>query len=275
MQTSKLPKQATNNTQRIQMAQDYITQLQLGENQQAENLLQEINQLNTKPSDQDLYSRVGKLTRDLHDSMSSFMNDTRIHMMTNEDMPDARQRLQHVVDLTEQSAHTTMTLIENSNPLLSQLRERATVLQQQLHSYKNKQRVNNTLSNDKPGDAGQERNGSMYLNEEIDAFLHLVSSSSKNITKNLNEIMLAQNYQDLTGQVIQRVSTLVQEVENNLLILLQSGNEQIATEQLDVNIKSKENKNNRGYGPAVPGVSKGDVLHSQEEVDDLLSSLGF
>ena len=275
MQASKLPKQATNNTQRIQMAQDYITQLQLGENQQAENLLQEINQLHTKPSDQDLYSRVGKLTRELHDSMSSFMNDTRIHMMTNEDMPDARQRLQHVVDLTEQSAHTTMTLIENSNPLLSQMREKATVIQQQLHSYKNKQRVNNTLSNDKPGDTGQERNGSMYLNEEIDAFLHLVSSSSINITKNLNEIMLAQNYQDLTGQVIQRVSTLVQEVENNLLTLLQSDNEKIADEQLDVNIKSKENQNNSGYGPAVPGVSKGDVLHSQEEVDDLLSSLGF
>ena len=257
MKTSGLAKQATNNAQRIQIAQDYITQLQLGENQQAEILLQEINQLSTNPSDQNLYSRVGKLTRELHDSMSNFMNDARIHMMTNEDMPDARQRLQHVVDLTEQAAHTTMTLIEQSNPLLSQLQQRAAVLQQQLNACKNNQRTDDSI----------------YLNEEISAFLHLVSSSAKNIIKNLNEIMLAQNFQDLTGQVIQRVSTLVQEVENNLLALLQAGDEK--TGGKESNQESKTELNNKGYGPAVPGVTKGDVLHSQEDVDDLLSSLGF
>ena len=257
MQSSRLAKQVTNNTQRIQMAQDYITHLQSGENQQAEILLQEINRLNTKPSDQDMYSRVGQLTRELHDSMSNFMNDTRIHMMTNEDMPDARQRLQHVVDITEQSAHTTMTLIEQSNPILSQLQKRAAVLQQQLHSGQNNQ------------GAGE----SLYQNEEIDAFLQLVLSSAKNIIKNLNEIMLAQNFQDLTGQVIQRVSTLVQEVENNLLALLQAGDEKTGCKES--NQESKTEPNNKGYGPAVPGVTKGDVLHSQEDVDDLLSSLGF
>ncbi len=133
-----------------------------------------------------------------------------------------------------------------------------------------------------------------FLSEEMTAFLHLVSSSSKKISSDLNEIMMAQNYQDLTGQVIQKVSTLVQEVEKNLLTLLQLGNKLLTDktslnkasgyEQVEVvatNIargdkaEDDQKQNNLGYGPAVPGVSKGDVLHSQEDVDDLLSSLGF
>ncbi len=267
--------------QRIQIAQDYIAQLQLGNESKAEKLLQEINQLSLKDDeessnkitqqkvcrpDEELYSKVGKLTRELHESISSFMGDTRVHMLTNEDMPDARQRLQYVVDLTEESAHKTMTLIEQSNPLLLQMQERANVLQQQLQNH------NNNQCDDKKG------NDPIYLNEEVDAFFHFILSSSKNIVDNLNEVMLAQNYQDLTGQIIQRVSTLVQEVENNLLKLLQTGsddekNEGIASDLVNEKIKKERNVN--GYGPAIPGTDKNEVLQSQEEVDDLLSSLGF
>jgi len=257
------------NMQKIQIAQDYLAQLQKGDELQADKLLQELNQLSAKqnpqkvlPEDHDFYSSVGELTRKLHDSMSSFMNDTRIHMMTNEDMPDARQRLQHVVELTEKSAHTTITLIEHSNPLLLKMQVKAVMLQQQLNAYKNQ----------------AYKNSQMGLNKEFDAFLQLVELSSKNIIKDLKEIMLAQNYQDLTGQVIQRVSTLVQEVENNLLTLLQTNNENVKDVQMQVDIvsdKKKEEQDNKGHGPAVPGVTKGEVLNSQEEVDDLLSSLGF
>ncbi len=270
MQNSRSVKQGINpeviKAQRIQIAQDYIKQLQMGEEQKAEILLQEINQQNSQSPNQDLYTKVGLLTRELHDSISRFMNDTRIHMMTNEDMPDARQRLQHVVDLTEQSAHTTMTLIEHSNPLLSQMKNRAGILQQQLHADINKQQVN----------------GINHLNEEIEEFLNLVLSSSKNITNDLNEIMLAQNYQDLTGQIIQRVSTLVQEVEDNLLALLQQDNEHMESQKARIELATENNmdeQNNKGHGPAIPGISHGgsgsNIVNSQEEVDDLLSSLGF
>lgn len=250
----------------IKAAQQYITKLEMGEDNQAEKLLHEINQLNSQASNNDLYTKVGMLTRDLHESISGFMKDTRIHMMTNEDMPDARQRLQHVVELTEQSAHTTMTLIENSNPLLSKIQVKSVILQQKLHSYKDSQQVNDLT----------------IINKDIDDFLKLVAVTSETVKKDLNEIMLAQNYQDITGQVIQRVSTLVQEVEDNLLSLLQtdheiSGAEQSATNAADE--KHKEEQNNKGYGPAIPGTShsagKSDIVNSQEEVDDLLSSLGF
>ncbi len=288
MQNTELEQQITqdslDNSLRIDLcikaAQQYITKLQMGKDNQADNLLLELNQLNSntlnsEASNKDLYTKVGKLTRELHDSMSSFMTDTRVHMMTNEDMPDARQRLQHVVELTEQSAHTTMTLIENSNPLLSKMQVKAVILQQKLNSYKDSQQVS----------------VSTFDSKEIDDFLKLVAVTSETVKKDLNEIMLAQNYQDITGQVIQRVSTLVQEVEDNLLSLLQTDHEipaskKSADEHLEAGIqvessseKHKEEQNNKGYGPAIPGTNhsagKSDILNSQVEVDDLLSSLGF
>ena len=299
MQGADMLKQVDSNTQLIEMVQDYAVLFKQGEDKQAEYVLNEICALNAKASlnysgygnditdspdnlqaktlqtDHGLYCQVGKLTRELHDSINDFVNDSRMQMMTSEDMPDARQRLKHVIELTEQSAHKTMSLIEHSNPLLSTMQKRVSVLQQQLQDSKSNENLN-------------------FLSEEIDAFLHLVSSSSKKISSDMNEIMLAQNYQDLTGQVIQKVSTLVQEVEKNLLTLLQLGNKLLTDktslnkasgyEQVEVvatNIargdkaEDDQKQNNLGYGPAVPGVSKGDVLQSQEDVDDLLSSLGF
>lgn len=267
----------------VAMVQDYARLLNAGEGRQAKYILQDICQFSDKTksvyadverekishTDEELYSKVGKLTRELHESINNFMSDDSLAVMTNESMPDARQRLTYVVELTEQSAHKTMTLIEHSNPLIRVMGERAGVL---LKQYTNTEQ-------DNPG----------FLQEEIKAFLHLSASTAKSVTGDLNEIMLAQNYQDLTGQVINRVSTLVQDVENNLLTLLRlsdqtQSNQTPLDKTMSLNPESKiklntdfkkEETNNKGFGPAVPGTDKGDVVQSQEDVDDLLSSLGF
>lgn len=250
-----------------------------GESEQAEMMLQEICKMNTgvcsnsssssaDSDDSNLYAQVGKLTRDLHESMNDFIHGNRVQMMTEEDMPDARQRLNHVVELTEKSAHKTMSLIEHSSPLLNVLAERSGLLQKQLDSHKS-----NSNKTALP----------ISFSEEINAFLHLVQSTTKHVSSDLNDILLAQDYQDLTGQVIQKVSTLVQEVESNLLSLLQlqlnddvpnvDSEDSNAVNSHDIGEKSESD--NRGYGPAVPGVTKGEVMQSQADVDDLLSSLGF
>ena len=270
---------ATGTTTLVSMVQDYATLIKKGNQQQADCVLQEIQDWqcgrDKKPSssDEDLYSKVGKLTRELHESINNFMSDDRLTQMTSEAMPDARQRLNHVVELTEQSAHKTMTLIEHSNPLMRVLADRSAVLLQQIQAHGTQNNINNDAKT--PG----------YLDEELSAFLHLVAVTSKAVSADLNEIMMAQDYQDLTGQVINRVSALVQEVENNLLGLLQFSNDTVTdnavTMAVDNSNKSKpENdrageENNKGFGPAVPGVTHGDVVQSQEDVDDLLSSLGF
>ena len=242
----------------IQMSKNYTNLLMEGNESQAEMVFAEMCKLNKhqKPAQENyLYDEVGKLTRELHDSINQFVSDSRLQVTAGEEMPDARQRLNHVIELTEKSAHKTMSLIENSIPLLSSLDERLVQF---------KSAVDN-----------------VSVDDEVAKILEYTSSISKKVSNDLNEIMLAQDYQDLTGQIIQRVSTLVQNVENNLIGLLRITEEDKVSVRNSKNVDKKmvgvheEEQKNNGFGPAVPGVNHGDVLQSQGDVDDLLSSLGF
>ena len=86
----------------------------------------------------------------------------------------------------------------------------------------------------------------------------------------MNTIVVAQGYQDLSGQIIQRVSKMVQDVEGSLVGILKISSHYAAEDKSNDVVK-----NNAGYGPAVPGLDKGEVMKSQDDVDDLLSTLGF
>ncbi len=116
---------------------------------------------------------------------------------------------------------------------------------------------------------------------EISGFLSLTSDNANEINANLSEVMMAQEFQDLTGQILRRVISMVQEVEDNLVDLIrvsggsssdttESGSDEII--QANASMEDLE----QGMGPAVPGTA--DTVGSvsgQDEVDDLLSSLGF
>jgi len=244
----------TVNNELIQVSKDYTDLLVAGNESQAEVVFSEMCKLNKyqqAAQDHYLYGEVGKLTRDLHDSINQFVSDSRIQMVADEEMPDARQRLNHVIELTERSAHKTMTLIEHSIPLLSSLDERLVQFKSDIDDVSEREKITNIIE--------------------------YASSISKKVSNDLNEIMLAQDYQDLTGQIIQRVSILVQNVENNLIGLLkisETGKGSTDRSQKMDETGKKENNSN-GFGPVVPGVNHGEVLQSQDDVDDLLSSLGF
>ena len=89
---------------------------------------------------------------------------------------------------------------------------------------------------------------------------------------------MAQDYQDLTGQIIRRVITLVQDVENSLVELVRITGQRMqpsAVAEVSAEKEKEKEKDIEACGPAVPGVDKGDIVSSQDDVDDLLSSLGF
>jgi chemotaxis protein CheZ len=93
------------------------------------------------------------------------------------------------------------------------------------------------------------------------------------INGKLNAVMLAQDYQDLTGQIIRRVITLVQEVEDKLVGLIRiSGQERL---QKPADSEAAQAAMMRGLGPQVPGTASVDTVSGQDDVDELLSSLGF
>jgi len=82
---------------------------------------------------------------------------------------------------------------------------------------------------------------------------------------------MAQDFQDLTGQIITRVIELVEEVEGNLVELVRITGSRMSTPTKENNQEDKI----KAEGPQVPGVRKSNVVSGQDEVDDLLSSLGF
>ena len=104
--------------------------------------------------------------------------------------------------------------------------------------------------------------------KEVEKFLPAARSDSELIRRNLADVLLAQGYQDLTGQIIRSVMKLVEELEAALGSLAQLSGDVVEHATMGETPGSSQ-------GPVVPGVSKGDVASGQTDVDALLSGLGM
>lgn len=214
--------------------------------------------------DRSLYREVGRLTRSLHEALRNFeiKAENREQQEELSRMADASDRLDYVVQLTSRSANKTMDLVEDTMPLASSLREEASAIREDWGRLQRREM--------KPSEFRE-------LYGRIDRFLDRVASDSDRLHSNLSEILLAQDFQDLTGQVIQRVTTLVKDVEDHLvrLMMMASDVDRIAGVVHEYGDKGEEDAvSSKGEGPQIDD-SQQDVVSGQDEVDDLLSSLGF
>ena len=235
-------------------AEELVREMQAGNEAQVKNLL---NLINTA-REEGIYHEVGKMTRQLHDALNSFTHDTRLDELTEEEIPDARARLRHVITLTQQSADRSLGAVEKTLPKCDQLSERIGRLGKSWQNFKRREMSVEQFRE---------------LSHELEAFFTDAEQDTSDIRDGLNEIMMAQDFQDLTGQIIGRVIELVEEVEGNLVELVRITSPKLAG-------KEKEQGKDKvadieAAGPAVPGVGKSDLVSGQDEVDDLLSSLGF
>lgn len=250
------PAKKLNNESLLGQARSLVAELEAGNVTAAEHAIDELGRIR----EQSLFRELGKMTRQLHDSLTSFALDSRMQSLAESDIPDAKARLNHVITMTEDSANRTLTAVESTLPIAEQLQNSADDLHQQWERFRNK-------------DMSVDEFRSM--SKEIDAFLSVTRDNAGRIHGNLSEVMMAQGFQDLTGQIIRRVINLVQEVEDNLVELIRlSGS--VETEAADTTAAQQNNELMQGVGPQVPGVGEttGSVS-GQDEVDDLLSSLGF
>lgn len=234
----------------IEQAKQLVSHLEGGEVEEANNIVRMVQQ----SINEDMFAEIGKMTRQLHDSLTNFQLDARIANMANQDIPDAQQRLNYVIDLTEQAANTTMDAIDNVMPLADKICQ--------------------DLNDIKPA-WGKLMNRDLKLGEfkamchQVNDFVTYAEKDAAKLHLLLNEILMAQGFQDLTGQVIRRVIELVREVEASLIHLLTvfGTNEQH---------ESKPNSSTNGLeGPIINASEREDVVSGQNDVDDLLSSLGF
>ena len=216
--------------------------------------------------DQSLYQEVGRLTRALHNAIHNFNIEAKnqSEQQTMSDMSDARDRLSYVVDMTEKAANKTLDLVEASMPIADQMGKDA----RRLHENW-KKLIDRELSGE------QFRN----LYWEMNAFLERSVNESQDLYGNLSSILLAQDFQDLTGQVIHRVTNLVKEVEASLVDLIFMAS-QVETITGIVHTPEEQEEQQsvdqfKGHGPQINKEAADDVVTSQDDVDDLLSSLGF
>ncbi|MFC4161678.1 protein phosphatase CheZ [Chitinimonas lacunae] len=200
-----------------------------------------------------MFSSIGQLTRKVHDALRELGYDKSLERAAAA-IPDARDRLAYVATLTEQAANRTLNAVDAAQPLQNKIENEA--------------------------DALAARWDKLYANQlSIEEFKQLVAETRDHLKGSANharatneqllEIMMAQDFQDLTGQVIKKIVEMAKEMEGHLLEFLvefSPGLKAPSPAEVDPSLLN---------GPVYKAEGRPDVVTNQEQVDDLLASLGF
>jgi len=198
----------------------------------------------------DLLTKIGQLTRTIHDSLRELGYDNKLENAA-ATIPDARERLAYVASMTERAALRVMNAADVARPIQERLSTDASALAERWKSV---------FSAQMSVDQFRTLAGSTL------AFLEAVPTQTQATNAQLMEIVLAQDFQDLTGQVIKRINDLAHHLEKELLVLLL---EYTPAEQRPAGSDGLIN------GPVVSAQRTQDVVTTQAQVDDLLESLGY
>lgn len=203
------------------------------------------------PAQESVFNRIGQMARQLHDTLHELGYDKLLENTVSA-LPDAKDRLAYVANLTEQAACRVLNATDIAKPVVDDLESRAKelggrwdrVFANQMSTAEFKKLAEETRS---------------YLNAGV-------SGATDQVNAQLMEIMMAQDFQDLTGQVIKKIVSLAQDLENGLMTVL--------IEVVPQKKRSQE-VDNLMNGPVISADGRSDVVVNQQQVDDLLDSLGF
>jgi len=213
-----------------------------------------------------ILARIGQLTRTLRDSMRELGLDKQVEAAA-EMVPDARDRLKYVATMTEQAAERALNAIELAKPLQETMQRDALALDARWEQWY---------------DAPLEKADVKTLLADTRGFLQQVPVHTVATNTQLLEIMLAQDFQDLTGQVIKKITDVVYVIEQQLLSVLLENiaperREQFAAQAAALAAASSSvgSSDTLLNGPQINPEGRTDVVQDQTQVDDLLASLGF
>lgn len=195
--------------------------------------------------------RVGHMTRALHDSLRGLGLDKLVEKAAS-DIPDARDRLDYVARLSEQAAKRVLDATDAAGPLQDAVESRSAELRTSWQAL---------LDNGAAGEADWRA-----LAERSIAVMAENERAATATRAELMNIMLAQDFQDLTGQVIGKITSIAQDLEKQLVqVLIDFAPSEIRRE-LDNGLLN---------GPQIKPEGNLEVVANQGQVDDLLDSLGF
>jgi chemotaxis protein CheZ len=204
--------------------------------------------------EKNLFVELRRLTVGLQGALERFTLDSRLVDLAEKEMPDARHRLDHVLKLTDEAAHKTMDLVEQSVPIADRTAKSAAEL---LVFWKRFRAREIAIEDFKT------------MLAKMDGFLAAAKGDTEMLRNNLSEVLMTQGYQDISGQIIRGVMKLVAELETTLGELVH-----LAADGEPKN-SSEPVRRGRGFGPAVPGIDHGPAVSGQQDVDSLLSGLGL
>jgi chemotaxis protein CheZ len=193
--------------------------------------------------------RVGHMTRALHENLRGLGLDKLIEKAAS-DIPDARDRLDYVARLSEQAAKKVLDATDAAGPLQDAIETRSADLQQGWQA----------LLDGGASDAQWREMAQRTIASLDESRAGAVATRSE-----LMNIMMAQDFQDLTGQVIGRITGIAQNLEKQLV--------QVLIDFAPSEIK-RELDNGLMNGPQIKPLGT-EVVANQGQVDDLLDSLGF
>jgi chemotaxis protein CheZ len=198
----------------------------------------------------DVFVRIGMLTRNLHDTLRQLGYDKGVEQAVGS-LPDARARLDYIATLTGKAAERVLDAAERAKSAHDTTCAEAQALQTEWVAAL---------------DGGAKVSALKALGQKTRDHFTGAQTRNEQIGGELSEIMLAQDFHDLTGQVIQRVTRLAQSLEEQLVKLL-----------LDASAPSQRREviETTLAGPVINGSNCEDVVTNQGQVDDLLESLGF
>lgn len=203
------------------------------------------------PNDE-ILNRIGHVTRALHDNLSGLGFDKILEQVA-QDIPDARDRLNYVARMTEQAAERVLNATDAATPLQTEIANGATALESRWKELLAKPSLKTEYNS---------------VADETLEFLALTGKNTAETKALLMDIMMAQDFQDLTGQVIKKITSLAQELEKQLVQVLVDFSPALAKKDHEPNASLMN-------GPQIDPENAVDVVASQEQVDDLLDSLGF
>jgi chemotaxis protein CheZ len=197
----------------------------------------------------DVHQQIGALTRQLHDSLNGLGLTAKVQNWAGE-LPDAKSRLSYIARLTGEAAEKVLNQVD-------QAKAQHDFIKTETH------RIGQLIVKDPVAAVAK---------GQVMNFIEDVDRASRQVDEHLTAIMMAQDFHDLTGQVIAKVVNLAATIEEQLVQLL------IQTAPPDAVVKTPAT--HEPYTPALDGPvvdAKGnpDVVTDQSQVDDLLASLGF
>jgi len=201
-----------------------------------------------------MFERLGGIVRLLHDSLRELGYDKALTEASSQ-IVDAQDRLEYVASLTEQAANKVLNTLDDGMPEQDALSKQARDMETRWEDL-----FAGKLSIDEfkalAGDSRQ--------------FARIVGEATEKEKARLLDIMMAQDFQDITGQLIKKVVNITKTVENELAQLLRDNAPVEMREKLAQKQQQQQAPEPLMQGPSVPAAAL-----NQDNVDDLLAELGF